>query len=94
MQCKLRVFLWKYIEEKQQLYKHPNACLNYFYIFEDCDKGDSKALFHLSHLMFLLISIDILFLVFCCVPQITKVHTFLDYVMGGCQINFTVSNKC
>ena len=37
MWCRHREFLWKYIEEKQQLYKHPNACLNYFYIFEDCD---------------------------------------------------------
>lgn len=24
--------------------------------------------------------------------QITKLYTFLDYVMGGCQINFTVSD--
>lgn len=23
-------------------------------------------------------------------PQVEKVHTFLDYIMGGCQISFTV----
>lgn len=27
-----------------------------------------------------------------CVFQIVKEYTFLDYIMGGCQINFTVSN--
>lgn len=25
--------------------------------------------------------------------QIVKEYTFLDYIMGGCQINFTVSTK-
>lgn len=27
------------------------------------------------------------------VGQVVKEYTFLDYIMGGCQINFTVSNR-
>ena len=27
----------------------------------------------------------------CNIPQVMKVYSFLDYIMGGCQINFTVA---
>lgn len=32
-------------------------------------------------------------LIFACLPlQIIKMYSFLDYIMGGCQIQFTVSS--
>ena len=62
------------------------------------DKGDCQPAFHLAakqyvcRISYILISTDAVHVFHYVPPQITKVHTFLDYVMGGCQINFTVSN--
>ena len=28
--------------------------------------------------------------VYCCILQVFEEHSFVDYIVGGCQLNFTV----
>lgn len=44
------------------------------------------------HLIMWLYFLLVEMLKFFCVFQIVKEYTFLDFIMGGCQINFTVSD--